>query len=203
MIKKFKDYDQTKAYGDYEKLPKGGYVMRILDAVNGRWENRKWVDDLDGDVIKVSCDIDSGEYHGFFKRDYLNQQSEDKKWRCVYYLNIPQDDGSEKDAWTKRRFKTFTEALEDSNSGYHFDWDEKKFVDKVIGGLFNEREFEGRDGNIARATNFAQVCPVEKIKDGTYKLPADKLLDRTSPATSTSTGFLQIPDNIDEELPFK
>lgn len=31
-IKRFGDYDKTQAYGDFQPLPKGGYVVRILGA---------------------------------------------------------------------------------------------------------------------------------------------------------------------------
>ena len=194
MIKKFKDYEQTKSYGDYEKLPKGGYVLTIMGAEV--LQNRV------GEYIKVSADIYEGEFIQFFTREYKNQQTEDKKWHCNFLLNVPKDDGSEQDGWTKRKFKTFTEALEESNAGYHFDWDEQKFKGKLIGGLFNEREYEGRDGSIRKATNWAGVCAVEKIRDGSYTLPADKLLNK-APTTASSNDFMDIPDGVDDELPFR
>ena len=145
MIKRFNDYEQTKAYGNYEQLPKGGYVLQIK-GVEVRTNDR-------GEYLFISADIYEGDYMQYFTREYKNQQSEDKKWHCNYLLNIPKDDGSEQDGWTKRKFKTFTEALEDSNAGYHFDWDEQKFKGKLIGGLFNEREYETQQGQIRKATN--------------------------------------------------
>ena len=194
MIKKFKDYEQTKSYGDYEKLPKGGYVLVIKGAE--ALQNRI------GDYIKISADIYEGEFIQFFTREYKNQQSEDKKWHCNYLLNIPKDDGSEQDGWTKRKFKTFTEALEESNEGYHFDWDEQKFKGKLIGGLFNEREYEGRDGAVRRSTNWANVCTVDKIREGNFTIPEDKLLKGSANPAPASAAFMDIPDGIDDELPF-
>ena len=193
MIKKFSDYEQTKGYGDYEKLPKGGYVLVIKGA--------EVLQNRIGEYIKIAADIYEGEFIQFFTREYKNQQTEDKKWHCNYLLNIPKDDGSEQDGWTKRKFKTFTEALEESNEGYHFDWDEQKFKGKLIGGLFNEREYEGRDGAVRKATNWANVCTVDKIREGSYTLPDDKLINKAP--TTTSTGFMDIPDSVDDELPFK
>lgn len=197
MIKRFNDYEQTQAYGDFQQLPKGGYVMKILDA---RIENKGY-----GDYIMIAGDVEGGEYHHYFAKNYKAQTGEDKKWRGNYLLNIPADDGSERDGWTKRRFKTFTEALEDSNPGYHFDWDETKFKGKMIGGLFNAREYEKSDGDTAWATNWGGVCAVEKIRDGSFTLPKDKPLrgraQNAQPVTG-SDGFMQIPDGIDEELPF-
>lgn len=194
-IKRFNDYAETKSYGDIQALPKGGYVLKIMGA--------EVCSNSIGQYVKISCDIAEGEYMNFFANEYKNQQTEDKKWRCNYLLNIPNDDGTEKDGWTKRRFKTVIEALEESNSGYHFDWDEKKFKGKLIGGLFNEREYLSNDGNVKRATNLAQMCTVEKIRSGKFQLPDDKLLSsRPQQAQSSDNGFMSIPDGVDEELPF-
>ena len=75
----------------------------------------------------------------------------------------------------------------------------------IIGGLFNEREYEKRDGSIGRATNFAQVCSVDAVRAGRFKLPEDKLLGRSSGGNSggdSDDGFMNIPDGVADELPF-
>ena len=197
MIRRFNDYEQTKPYGDYEPLPRGGYVLKILNAE--RCENRN----KDGYYIKVSCDIAEGEYQGHFMNLYLSNNKEDKKWPCNHLVNEPKDDGSEKDKSTKRWFRTFTDALEESNPGYHFDWDERKFKGKLIGGLFNEREYETNDGKVRRTTNLARLCTVEQIRSGNYRIPDDKLLSGpVPPQAPADTGWMNIPDGIDSELPF-
>ena len=197
-IKKFNSYETTKAYSDFQQLPKGGYVLRIMGAVTA--------ESAYGQYVKISCDIAEGEYKDFFANEYRNQQKEDKKWHCNYLLNVPNDDGSEQDGWTARRFKTVIEALETSNPGYHFDWDETKFKGKLIGGLFNYREYEASNGDVRTATNLAQLCEVEKIRSGKYQLPNDKTLKRSTgsaPATGPE-GFMEIPESAgdEEELPF-
>lgn len=197
MIKQFKDYATTKGYTDYEALPKGGYVMKIMGAEV--CENSR------GQYIKIGMDVAEGEYASFFEKAYRADQREDKKWSCNYLLSIPTDDGSEQDGWTKRKFRTFTDALEASNEGYHFDWDEQKFKGKLIGGLFNIREYEKNDGSIGSATNLAQVTTVQKVREGKYKLPADKLIQRTAPASTgdvANMDFMKIPDTELSELPF-
>jgi hypothetical protein len=196
-IKKFNSYATTKAYSDYQQLPKGGYVLKIMGA---SVEQSNY-----GQYVKISCDIAEGEYKDFYADEYRNQQKEDKKWHCNYLLNVPNDDGSEQDGWTARRFKTVIEALESSNTGYHFDWDESKFKGKLIGGLFNYREYETSNGDVRTATNLAQLCDVEKIRSGKYQLPNDKLLKKSAPAPATGTeGFMEIPATAgdEEELPF-
>lgn len=185
MIKKFGNYENVKAYGDYEQLPKGAYILKILNAETGESQY--------GQFVKISCDIIEGEYAGFFQRDFDNQQSEDKKWHCNYLLNVPVGNGTERDDWTARRFKTVIAAIEDSNPGYHFDWDETKFKGKVIGGLFNIREYQKNNGEIGEAVNLAQLVSVETVKSGKFKMPKDKKLntvpvpDRKMPSMPTTS----------------
>ncbi|MCD8200489.1 MAG: hypothetical protein LUD47_00255 [Clostridia bacterium] len=193
-IKKFKSYDSVKPYGDYEALPVGGYVLRIMDA---RAQENQY-----GQYVQVRLDIEEGDYKGYFMNDYQSQEKEDKKWHCTYLLNVPKDDGSERDGWTARRFKTFTSALEDSNEGYHFDWDETKFKDKLIGGLFNEREYKKADGSIGRVTNLAQVCDINKVRSGNYKLPKDKLLNGDQGGGTATEGFINVPEGAADEIPW-
>lgn len=42
-IKRFGDYDKTQAYGDFQPLPKGGYVVRILGATVHENSNGQYV----------------------------------------------------------------------------------------------------------------------------------------------------------------
>jgi len=184
MIQRFKDYEDTKAYGEIPQLPKGGYELTVM-AVKVESNSK-------GKYMKIACDISYGEYLGFFRTDYDAQQTEDKKWHCNYLLSIPNDDGTEQDGWTKRRFKTVMEAFEDSNSGYHWNWDEESLKGKKIGGLFNIREYE-KDGKVRSATNLAQLVSVKSIREKTYKLPEDKLLNKKPSAdgfinTGTDSG---------------
>ena len=116
-MKKLNGYETAQAYFEQERLPVGGYVLKILDV---KYQENSW-----GDVILLSFDIEEGEYKGFFANNYRAQTQEDKKWKGTYRLRVPKDDGSEQDNWTMRRFKTVISAFEESNSGYHWNWDEQ------------------------------------------------------------------------------
>ena len=178
MIKKF-DIDKTKEYGDFQMLPRGGYVCVIMGA---KVEERN-----DGSqVIVLAMDIAEGDYAAYFQQSFTRQTGNNKIWPCRYWLNVPKDDGSERDEWDKRKFKTFTTSLEKSNDGYKFDWDESKFTGKLIGGLFNYREFETSSGTVGEAPNLAQVRSVDAIRKGDYKLPKDKKLTNVSPMPTSS-----------------
>ena len=191
-----KQYNGAKAQrrAARELLPAGGYVAKILDAQVQHYDFRNG-DSVD--KLILSFDISEGVYTGFFKRDYNNNTNEDRKWRGVYrYLNIPKDDGSEQDGWTKRKFKTFTNAVEDSNSGYAWNWDETTLKGKLFGALYREKEFEGTSGDVITTTECGGSTDIASIRSGDFRLPKDKLLER--PAT-VNNAYAAVPD---DDLPF-
>lgn len=194
MIRKA-NMDGVVGYGDgVAQVPKGGYVCKILQCLVK--ENSK------GQYLELSCDIAEGEYKDVFATDYRNQSGDSsaKKWHCNAFVNVPLDNGTEQDGWTKRAFKTFIDALEDSNAGYHFDWDDSKIKGLMVGGLFVSQEYRGRDGSIRTSTTIGGWTSAQKIRDGKYKLPKDKVLKDSAPRSGGNDGFTPISD--DSDLPF-
>ena len=195
-MKQLSGYAGAQVYTEQERLPVGGYILQILDV---KYQANDW-----GDVILLSFDIAEGEHKGFYKENFKQQTGEDKKWKGTYRLRVPKDDGSEQDAWTMRRFKTIITSFEESNNGYHWNWDEQTLKGKTIGALFNNKEYElnGRHGFF---TNCHSLVPAEKIRSGKFTVPEDTLLkggNNTSQPRPDADGFMNIPDGIDEELPF-
>ena len=193
MLKAFNDFDDIKGYEKTSSLPKGGYGLKIKDAVVKT--------NSVGQYVHLKMDIAEGDYKGYFTEDYDNQDSEEKKWHCNYLLSVPKDDGSERDGWTKRKFKTVIEVLEASNAGYHFDWDEEKFKGLIIGGLFNNKEYYRKDGSIGTTINLARLIPIEQVRSGNYKLPDDKRIERDE-ESSSDEGFVTVSDAEMKSLPF-
>lgn len=197
-MKAFKGYNETKAYSNSEReqLPKGGYVCEIKKAevINGQY----------GEQLKVSLEIAEGDFKGFFERAWRNQEKEDKVWIGTYFLPVPNDDGSERDSWDKRKFKTFTEAVEESNPGYHWDWNEAGLKGKLFGGLFSIRQKKGNNGAIYDNTICSGATSAQNVRDGKYRLPKDKLVDGgvTQAAATDADGFINVGIDDDGGLPF-
>lgn len=196
-MKRLNGYEKAAVYTDQERLPVGGYVLKVLDV---KYQENSW-----GDVILLSFDIEEGEHKGFYAANYKAQTGEDKRWKGTYRLRVPKDDGTEQDEWTMRRFKTVISNFEESNSGYHWDWNEQTLKGKLIGALFNNKEYEfnGRHGFF---TNCHSLITVERIRAGKFEIPQDTLLKQNGSAVQGTTdpdGFMNIPDNVDDEgLPF-
>ncbi len=194
-MKRLNNYDSAQAYSDRDKLPVGGYILKILDVKYQEGDSGK------SDIIILSFDIAEGDYKDFFRRDYNNNTNEDRKWRGTYRIWVPTDDGSDNDNRTMRRFKTIMSDFEDSNKGYHWDWNEQSLKGKLIGGIFNNREynFNGRHGFY---TNCYGLTTVDKIRNNTFKMPGDSLLKNSSANSSSGSDWMNVPEGSDDSLPF-
>lgn len=202
MITKPKNWENVKAFSERRKLPVGAYVCRIKQAVV---KTERY-----GTQLCLLFDIEDGEFSGYYSDDFDRNQNTDKKWKGVLRYFIPTDDGSEQDEWTKSRFKGLITAIEESNRGYIFDWDERSLKGRVLGIVFRneEWEYDGKTGWTARP--FLAIS-ADNVADGTFTIPKDKPLKNKSgaptlgfpaPATPDNSGFSELPDYNDSDLPF-
>ena len=187
-MKKFSDVKFERSAGGRETLPAGGYVCQILSA---RVESNDW-----GETLVIAHDVAEGEYAGIFKRDYDNNTREDKKWRGIFRIRLPKDDGSEQDSWKKRALGNTIWALEQSNAGFAWNWDEKSLKGKKIGLLYRNKEWEF-GGKSGWTTEAVSADSIDNIREGKFRIPKDKPL-ANKPAEPT---FTEIEDD-DGQLPF-
>lgn len=192
-MKQFKGYERKEQY-EYEALPKNAYIIRLLSV---KEEANK---DNTGTYLKIAFDIAEGEFAGFYKKAFENDSREDKKWNndAVLYISVPKDNSEQ---WIVDNFNKFMTAVEDSNEGYHWNWDENTLKDKLVGAKFCIEQSE-YDGRIYDHTKAKWFIAAQKIRDGKFgKLPNDKLI--STKANSGAGDFVNIPDNITaEEIPF-
>ena len=72
-MKQFKGYER-KEQSSYEPLPKGAYVIKLLNIKEEPNKNGE------GTHLKIAFDIAEGEYSGFYKKSFDDDSREDKKW---------------------------------------------------------------------------------------------------------------------------
>ena len=193
-MKKINGYEKVEIYKESAKLPVGGYIIGILAAEEKAYPNG-------GAFLEIKFDIAEGEYKNFYTTQYKENQSEDKKYKGVYRMNIPLEDGSERDEWTMKRFKSDIVAIEESNAGYHWDWDESKFVGKKVGAVFSEKEWNmnGRTGLYTALHHFESI---ENIENGKFKIPQAKTSNTTSVFAVPTNDFANAVSN-DDKLPWE
>lgn len=157
----------------YEQLPVGGYVCVIKHAEEKMYS---W-----GSRLEISVDVAEGEYKGFFAKAFKDNTREDKKWGAVYRVTVPSDDGSEKDEWSKRTFNNFVGCVEDANTGYKWDWNEKSLVNKKVALVFRNEEWE-YEGKTGWKVKPFKCISVGDCKDGKWGKYDDKPLSNNGSA---------------------
>ena len=194
-MQQLKGFEKAKVItGGVPQLPKGGYIAKILDCKEESKNGYSW--------LAFSFDITEGEHKGHFAEQYRANTNENKKWRGTYNAFIP-DESSQYYEDNLNKFKTMIANIEESNAGYHWNWDESKLKGKTIGVIFGEKEFETESNGIIIVTECRGIRSVECIKQGKFKMPALKTLNgapSVNTANTSSTAFTEIAD--DDDLPF-
>lgn len=159
---------EAKEFGEFENLELGGHLLTIVDI-------GEHTSEISGNTsLRVCVDIAKGDkQEGFFKTQYDNNTSQDKKWSNggTKYLSLK----DEQIAY----LKGFITAIENSNAGFRFNtkgtWDQLKGL--KIAGQFGLEEYLDNEGHTRTATRLIQFRSVDKL--GEIKIPRVKKLDGT------------------------
>lgn len=168
-MRKIENWANIKENNGFEKLPVGGYIVKILNVQ----------DVAEKEYLKVSFDIAEGDHKGFFKKQYDEDTRQDKKWPNAGSFVRSYKSTAES------MFKGFANAIENSNKGFTFDFDEKKLVGKQVGIVVGLEEYLNQKGVVRERTYVSAVRSVDTIKKGDFKVPELKKLDPNK-ATSTA-----------------
>lgn len=169
MLKKPTDWDKIDGieYGDYEQLELGGHEVVIKNAYEYTGKT--------GNVsLKIEVDIAGKDKQvGFYQKQYDNNISSDRKWPsgACKYVSLKEDENC------IALFKGFTTAVENSNPGYKWNFDEQTLIGKKLCGVFGLEEFEKQDGKIGTTVKLVQFRSLDKLKD--VQIPKVKLIDDT------------------------
>lgn len=181
-------YKQAEAtsFSELPKFQPGGYVVKIL---NVKVEPTDW-----GSRLAIQFDIAEGEFKGFFDKLYkaTPDEWENKKWKGSMRLSIPHNTGDEtKFKKSLGYFKSQIQAFENSNANLHIDcerdWDENVLKGKLVGALFNEKEWE-MNGNTGWFTQCKRFVPVNDIRSGNFTIPKREEL-KNKPSTASNDSF--------------
>lgn len=168
-MRKINNWENIKENNGFEKLPVGGYIVKILNVQ----------DVAEKEYLKVSFDIAEGDKKGFFKKQYDEDTRQDKKWPNAGSFVRSYKSTAES------MFKGFANAVENSNKNYTFDFNEKSLVGKQVGIVVGLEEYVNQKGAVCERTYVSAVRSVDTIKKGDFKIPETKKLDPTKTASTT------------------
>lgn len=195
-MQKPNNYDATPVQGEFTPVELGGHKLVIKQVNETKSKTGK-------DMIVVFFDFAQDDAQpGYFAEQFKNDIRPDKKWpnQATHYILVLDNEGN-----TSKNFKTFTTSVEHSNAGFTTQWGDNfgaQFKEKKIGGVFGivEEEYNGERKKKRKLRWFVSS---DKAKDA--EIPTEKLLpvDNSIPfGPADSDGFMNIPEGIDEELPF-
>ena len=197
-MNKLNGWDQTQAQmGNVsEQLVPGGHVVKIIGVELTHSKSGT-------EMMVLRFDIaESGTFDGMFSRIYRARTANGNglpSWpnAGTYYQLTTDKDGN-----TNPRFKGLITAVEKSNSGYEWNWDERTLKGKFVGIIFREEEFLANDGQVRTTVKPMACCPANEAAD--KPAPAKKMLGQQTLNAVQNTppsgnGFTQVDD---DELPF-
>lgn len=192
-------YDEAKAGGDFTTVELGGHYL-VIKQVSER------INKNNQPMIVVLFDFAQNDKQaGYFMEQFKNDIRPDKKWsnQATQYINVYDQDGK-----TSRSFKTFTTCVEHSNTGFITQWGDnfcQQFKDKKIGGVFGE-QMDFYNGEKKKKRVLRWFVSSEKVADAQIpdisETAAYKQHKQNGAVATSDDGFMNIPDEIDEELPF-
>lgn len=199
MIKPVANWDKVQADGgSFERLEAGGYVLQILNV-------KQEVSEGGNNMLVLMFDIAEGESQGYFKRDHDRRKSfnSEAKWLGKHYMVLPDVGQNESfKRMNEQRLKALTNAVEESNSGYQWNWDETTLKGKMVGGLFGREEYKGNDGEYRWSTKLRFFASLETIRTGKFNVPKDKPAKRDEPLMDAGFTPIDMAISADNDLPF-
>jgi hypothetical protein len=153
-MKPIEGYDLVNEAGEFKRLPAGIYGVKIT----------KVVDNPQNQYLEIYCDIVKGDFKDYFKTlTDAGLKDTSLSFRSYKQNALP-------------FFKAFITAVEKTNPGYHWDWDETKLVGKNVIAVFGEEEYLDKNGEVKVGTRVAEFRSVDAWKEGKLKVPELKKL---------------------------
>jgi len=154
-MKRIDDWENVEEAREFEKVQPGGYICRICTA-----------EDVESkEYLKIEYDIAEGKFAGHYQELFKAKDF----WGGTLFRSY-------KEA-AKSFFKTFISAVEKSNSGFVWDFDETKLIGKMVGLVLAEEEYVGNDGTVKERLYVSSVKSVDAIRHNDYKVPPKKLIE--------------------------
>jgi hypothetical protein len=182
-MKKPENFDSAKpeSFGSFNTPPAEAYILGITKAEVGTTKTGK-------EKITLTLDIAEGEF-----KNYYGELSVKLTKDCRLQYNQLTEGNS------TPYFKGMITAIEESNTGYKFNFDEKTLARKLVGAVLQECQYYNKAGELKSILKPMFLCSVATVREGKLKVPAVKPPENVE-AFAMPSGP-QHDDNL-EDLPF-
>ena len=154
-------FEARKSSGGFTELPPAGAYVAEIQA-------SRFVAGENGQRDRIECfmEITEGEYANRFHEVYEEQKEkfgDSASYKGIFRLIPPTKDDED---WRRRVFEGNLWCVQESNTGYRWDWDEKKLKGKKVGISLRRRlyTYNGKDRETVEIAKFETVDDVRNNK---------------------------------------
>jgi Protein of unknown function (DUF669) len=158
-MQKPENFDSAKpeSFGSFNAPPAGAYILGITKAEVGTTKNSG------KEKITLTLDIAEGEF-----KNYYGELSVKFTKDCRLQYNQLTEGNS------TPYFKGMITAIEESNTGYKFNFDEKTLARKLVGAVLQECQYYSKSGELKSILKPIFLCSVATVREGKLKVPVVK-----------------------------
>lgn len=179
----------AKQTSQFDVLPAGGYVAKIIDV-----DDRKWSGHAEPAHL-IHMDIAEGDHMNLYRKN--NGFADSDRW-LSYWFAEPNNGSPE---WLLSKVGGIQTSLAESNDSVNL-LDPHSWKGKLIGVVVGDEEAESKSGTVYVRPYVSYVCSAERIRTGNYKVPKPKKLESvTMPALTDG----DLPDSFsaaEDDIPF-
>ena len=170
------NFSQVEEAKDFELLPVGGYVCKILRVE----------DHPDREYLRIEFDIVEGD-----RKDYFLDNAFGDYWAGNFIKSYKEK--------ALPFFKRMLTAVENSNKGFSADGfsDEKELIGQLIGLTIGHEKYWNGNGQERTRIYVDQPRSVEAIRAGKFRMPKDKVNEYNKPIDTLP----EMPED-DSDIPF-
>lgn len=181
-MKPVKGYNAAQASEGFERLPAGGYIIKITGVKDEAAPDKQY--------LRIVYDIAEGPEAGRYKNEEL-------EYRHAFIRSYKET--------ALGMLKAFINAVDETNGTkigetVETGLDEQALVGKRLGVVFGYEEYEANDGNVKERLYVKSCMSAARIQTGDYKVPELKRLKTDAPKPSAPpAGFTPLND---ADVPF-
>ena len=195
-MKAFNGFKSEASGKSFEQLPPGAYVAQIKAVkMEGQEPDQ---------TLILRLDVSEGEYEGYYTKRYIHDTKNEKsrypaKYKGDFRIRIP-NENNKKAMYPESDLRRFNDAIyriEQSNAGYHWDWNEDGLKGLTVGMSVRQGTYNG-----SGYTKIARLEIADDVRRGLVKemLPMAPRSDASyDPPIDQQSGFYQVTD---ESVPF-
>ena len=178
---------------DFDVLPAGGYIAKIIEVDDRKWNGHSEPAHL------IMMDIAEGEHMALYQKN--NQGADRDRWLSYWFA----EPGKDSPEWLLSKVGGIQTSLAESNDGVNLS-DPHSWKGRLIGVVVGDEEYESQSGTVYIRPYVSYICSTGRIRKGEgqpggYKIPKLKKLPTiTMPVSST-----ELPDSFSaaaDDIPF-